>query len=83
MSILNYDEFRFDKIVQNPGYLENSGELLNRVKFSQQGIWMNKDKCGDCGCKVNELHEVGCDLERCPVCGGQLVSCNCICIIRD
>lgn len=34
--------------------------------------------CGDCGAKEGELHERGCDQERCPFCGGQLLACGCI-----
>ena len=33
--------------------------------------------CHDCGAKEGELHKYGCDMERCPFCGGQLFSCNC------
>lgn len=33
--------------------------------------------CHDCGCKEGEFHTPGCDMERCPFCGGQLISCNC------
>ena len=34
-------------------------------------------KCGDCGKKSGEPHMDGCDIERCPKCGHQLLSCDC------
>ncbi len=33
--------------------------------------------CHDCGAKEGEIHEFGCDMEYCPYCGGQLLSCAC------
>jgi hypothetical protein len=33
--------------------------------------------CGDCGTKEGQLHILGCDMERCPFCGNQLISCQC------
>jgi hypothetical protein len=33
--------------------------------------------CGDCGVAPGGLHHLGCDLQRCPVCRGQLFSCGC------
>lgn len=34
-------------------------------------------RCGDCGAKARGFHHLGCDLERCPRCGWQLLSCGC------
>jgi hypothetical protein len=35
-------------------------------------------KCGGCGTVEGALHEFGCAAERCPFCGGQLISCDCL-----
>jgi len=34
--------------------------------------------CHDCGTKEGQLHILGCDMERCPFCGNQLISCQCV-----
>jgi len=38
---------------------------------------MGINTCHDCGCKEGEYHISGYDMERCPFCGKQLISCNC------
>ncbi len=39
---------------------------------------MSEEKtCHDCGVKIGEFHEPGCDWEECPFCNGQLLSCDC------
>lgn len=34
-------------------------------------------RCGDCGVERGGLHHLGCDLQACPRCRGQLLSCGC------
>lgn len=36
-------------------------------------------RCHDCNIvnKEGNFHHLGCDVERCPICGNQLISCGC------
>ena len=34
--------------------------------------------CHDCAITAGRLHVPGCDMERCPACGRQAISCGCI-----
>ena|SRR5947209_914134 len=36
------------------------------------------DRCVDCRVKGGGYHHPGCHNERCPRCGGQLISCGCL-----
>ena len=38
---------------------------------------MNEELCPSCGTQTGELHTLGCPVEVCPWCGGQLNHCNC------
>ncbi|MFC1612822.1 hypothetical protein ACFL23_00645 [Patescibacteria group bacterium] len=49
------------------------------LKNAFQIIFETKENCGTCGVAPGELHNQGCDLEKCPLCkdNRQLISCNC------
>lgn len=42
-------------------------------------VWKpgTRGRCGDCGVLEGEFHEPGCDMEICPFCRGQLITCDC------
>lgn len=37
----------------------------------------DRDVCPSCHAASGELHELGCPVELCPWCGGQLINCSC------
>ena len=34
--------------------------------------------CHECNAGTGKRHHLGCDMERCPVCGGQAIGCECL-----
>lgn len=49
-----------------------------RVRYGEENVDWEADKyeCHDCGVAKGQIHVFGCDVEECPVCGDQLISCG-------
>lgn len=57
-----------------------NGMLYPRIPFGSESDMptSSMSNCGDCGVLHGQLHVPECDLEQCPRCRGQMVSCDCV-----
>ncbi|HTE41677.1 MAG TPA: hypothetical protein VK629_12655 [Steroidobacteraceae bacterium] len=55
------------------------GVEKQRVRYGDEATDWKADTvpCHDCKVIKGELHVPSCDVEECPACGGQLLSCEC------
>ena len=53
---------------------------IPRIRYGDElQEWLAKGvPCHDCGAIKGEYHVDGCDVEECPVCRGQKLSCDCV-----
>lgn len=57
--------------------VECNGKRYERIRYGEESIEWNDNCCHDCGARPGHFHHPGCDVEECPVCGEQLISCGC------
>ena len=81
------DEFREALAIGNQHWLKityavygqgTPAEIEERIRsrVDQEEIRTDR-RCPDCAVEVGEFHLPGCDIERCPRCAGQSISCEC------
>ena len=59
------------KCTGNGGLQDKTGTFHDPVPYE------GKERCHDCNVKDGELHHPVCDMELCPKCKAQLISCDC------
>jgi hypothetical protein len=80
--MLEADECKENYIVEYPNY----GGTLSSIRYGDEtryGDDFAKDyksdkRCHDCNVLLNNYHHPGCDMEECPKCCRQLISCGCL-----
>ena len=50
-----------------------------RIPYGEEADDWGADShpCGDCAVIKGQFHVPGCDIEQCPACSGQVLSCDC------
>jgi hypothetical protein len=64
-----YGYVKYGKVKK--AYLRDIGCIHDRESF-----W-TKERCRDCNAEYGKSHHLGCDMERCAKCMGQLLACSC------
>jgi rRNA maturation endonuclease Nob1 len=58
--------------------ITSDGKEYDPIKYGDEHMGWGEGRCHDCNVEKGGYHHPGCDAEECPVCGGQLISCDCM-----
>lgn len=75
------DGFIAQEVIDFFGYENTEAFVAACSPFDDLPIYeplqVDTDICPACHAEVGEYHELGCPVELCPWCGGQLIHCDC------
>jgi hypothetical protein len=55
------------------------GRVYKRIRYGKESRTLDSSiPCHDCGAYRGMFHGPGCDMEKCPACRRQLLSCGCL-----
>ena len=55
------------------------GTTYEPVRYGEEIGWpRTRERCGDCNVLAGRVHHHGCDIERCPSCQRQAITCGCL-----
>lgn len=57
--------------------LHRGGVPTAMIRWGRERGWKASSRCGDCGVLPGRYHHLGCDVQQCPVCRGQMITCGC------
>jgi hypothetical protein len=66
---------------QDEPTIELQAKVFARIKRGNEPFWAGKETapvCHDCAVFAGEYHVFRCDMEACPRCFGQLLTCGCL-----
>jgi hypothetical protein len=64
---------------QAVGVFTEDGVEYSRIRYGEESEdWgaQRGELCHDCGARSGQYHALGCDIERCPLCGEQALCCD-------
>lgn len=63
-----------------PIQIRMGAELFDPIPYGSEPFgadWSPPERCHDCDVVIGGIHHGGCDMEACPRCGRQLITCDC------
>ena len=77
--LLELEELENDWMSNTTRHYRIEGKQHARIRYGDEAEDWSADRlpCHDCGAVKGEYHQRECDVERCPRCGRQWITCGC------